>query len=154
MAKKNVLVAVDMTGEAQDVLKAAAEISTDESTLSIVTVIAPLAEFYINLYSVLGDSPRTEVHSQELHHVTEWLSELVEDYKINPDNVHVVMGTPATEIRRLAKALETDLIVIGTHGRRGLGRMLGSTANAVLHGVPCDVLAVKVHVDQDQSFDD
>ena len=37
-----------------------------------------------------------------------------------------------------------DLIVVGSHGRHGLALLLGSTANAVLHGAPCDVLAVRI----------
>jgi universal stress protein A len=57
----------------------------------------------------------------------------------------VLIGSPAVEIRELAASLGVDLIVIGTHGKHGLGLLLGSTANAVLHGVPCDVLAVKIH---------
>jgi universal stress protein A len=40
--------------------------------------------------------------------------------------------------------LDVDLIVIGSHGREGIQRLLGSTANAVLHGAPCDVLAVRI----------
>jgi universal stress protein A len=36
------------------------------------------------------------------------------------------------------------LIVIGTHGQKGLQLLLGSTANAVLHGAGCDVLAVRI----------
>ena len=44
----------------------------------------------------------------------------------------------------LADKISADLIVIGTHGQSGLKLLLGSTANAVLHGVKVDVLAVKV----------
>lgn len=39
---------------------------------------------------------------------------------------------------------QVDLIVVGSHGRHGLALLLGSTANAVLHGAPCDVLAVRI----------
>ena len=35
-------------------------------------------------------------------------------------------------------------LVVGSHGRHGLALLLGSTANAVLHGAPCDVLAVRI----------
>jgi len=47
----------------------------------------------------------------------------------------------------LAEKINADLIVLGTHGRHGLGLMLGSTANAVLHGAPCNVLTVMVRVE-------
>ncbi len=43
-----------------------------------------------------------------------------------------------------AKERGVDLIVVGSHGRHGLALLLGSTANAVLHGAPCDVLAVRI----------
>ncbi|MCZ6869325.1 MAG: universal stress protein, partial [Gammaproteobacteria bacterium] len=57
---------------------------------------------------------------------------------------HVCVGNPASEIHRLSEAEGVDLVVMGTHGRHGLGLLLGSTANAVLHGVKCDVLAVRI----------
>ena len=48
-------------------------------------------------------------------------------------------------ILETARELSADLIVVGSHGRHGLALLLGSTANAVLHGAPCDVLAVRIH---------
>ncbi len=44
----------------------------------------------------------------------------------------------------MAKEHDCDLIVVGSHGRHGLALLLGSTANDVLHGAPCDVLAVSL----------
>jgi universal stress protein A len=41
--------------------------------------------------------------------------------------------------------------VVGSHGRHGLALLLGSTANDVLHGAPCDVLAVKLLKDKQES---
>jgi nucleotide-binding universal stress UspA family protein len=53
-------------------------------------------------------------------------------------------GKPAREIVVVAKEWNADLVVIGTHGRSGLGRvLLGSTAEAVLRHAPCPVLAVR-----------
>jgi universal stress protein A len=54
-------------------------------------------------------------------------------------------GVPADEIKEMANKKSIDLIVIGTHGRSGIKLLLGSTANAVLHGVKQDVLAVRVY---------
>jgi nucleotide-binding universal stress UspA family protein/quercetin dioxygenase-like cupin family protein len=53
-------------------------------------------------------------------------------------------GDPAEEILRLAKAVRCDLVVMGTHGRTGLGRFLtGSVAEAVLRKANCPVMVVK-----------
>ncbi len=145
MTYRNILVAVDTTDEAEDVIRAAREISVDKnSTISVVTVIRPMADFYINLYSTLDEGAGTGMEAQAVGHATAWLTDLVKSHDIDADAVNVVVGTPAVEIRRLAENTGADLIVLGTHGRHGLGLMLGSTANAVLHGAPCDVLAVKV----------
>jgi nucleotide-binding universal stress UspA family protein len=58
---------------------------------------------------------------------------------------HVMLvGDEATEIIRLAEDEGYDLIVMGTHGRTGVGRLLmGSVAEKVLRRAPCPVLTVK-----------
>jgi len=52
-------------------------------------------------------------------------------------------GNPKWSIISWAREKEVDLIVIGTHGRRGLSRLLGSVSTSVMHQAPCDVLVVK-----------
>lgn len=149
MTYRNILVAVDTTDEAEEVLKAAREIANDqESTISVVTVMRPMTDFYVNLYSILEDNASTGIESQAVKRATAWLSDLAKRNAIDDSAVNVIVGTPAVEIRRMAEKLDADLIVLGTHGRHGLGLMLGSTANAVLHGAPCNVLAVKVRVEE------
>jgi nucleotide-binding universal stress UspA family protein len=50
---------------------------------------------------------------------------------------------PASEILRYAKSANIDLIVMGTHGRSGLARVvLGSVTEAVVRAAPCPVLTV------------
>ncbi len=56
----------------------------------------------------------------------------------------VEVGATKQTIQRVAREEDMDLIIVGTHGRHGLELILGSTANAVLHGTPCDVLAVRI----------
>jgi len=56
----------------------------------------------------------------------------------------VVHGEAASEIVRVAEERKVDLIVISSHGRTGLGRILfGSTAESVVRHAPCPVLVVK-----------
>jgi nucleotide-binding universal stress UspA family protein len=53
-------------------------------------------------------------------------------------------GTPATSIVDAAKAQRTDLIVMTSHGRSGLGRLiLGSVAESVLRGTPTPILLMR-----------
>jgi nucleotide-binding universal stress UspA family protein len=58
----------------------------------------------------------------------------------------VALGTdPVTETVRVAAETPCDLIVMGTHGRRGLRRaLLGSVAEQVLRRAPCPVLTVRM----------
>jgi nucleotide-binding universal stress UspA family protein len=56
----------------------------------------------------------------------------------------LVEGDAGTEILRVARETGCDLIVMGTHGRTGLGRLLmGSVAEVVVRKAPCPVLTVK-----------
>lgn len=56
----------------------------------------------------------------------------------------LVIGDPADEIVRLAEQEKVDLIVLGTHGRTGLRRMLmGSVAEAVVRRATCPVFTFK-----------
>jgi nucleotide-binding universal stress UspA family protein len=53
-------------------------------------------------------------------------------------------GAPSSVIPDIARAVEADLIVMGTHGRRGFSHLVsGSVAEAVLRHAPCPVLTVK-----------
>jgi len=56
----------------------------------------------------------------------------------------VAEGDPAQEVLRLSQALSCDLVVMGTHGKTGLGRLLtGSVAEEVLRKARCPVLVVR-----------
>ena len=56
----------------------------------------------------------------------------------------VPIGTPLTEIVNAAKDWPADLIVIGSHGRGGIKRvLLGSVAEGVMRNAPCPVLVVR-----------
>ena len=58
--------------------------------------------------------------------------------------LHAVHGEPAPSIARVARARKADLIVVGTHGRRGVMRaVLGSVAEDLVHQAPAPVLVVR-----------
>ncbi len=80
------------------------------------------AEAYERLQELVPDNPEKEIQIERV----------------------VVRGSPAKTIAAQARERSADLIVVGTHGRSGLARMLlGSTAEALLRKAPCQVLVVK-----------
>lgn len=148
MAYRHVLAAVDLSEESTQVLeKARSQAEQSGARLSVVTVVKPLTQVYggIDMAPLAGSTVSFE--EQAMEQGEKQLRELAGHYGVAPEDVHTVLGSPAHDIRELASRLDVDLIVIGTHGRHGLGLLLGSTASAVLHGVERDVLAVRVDVE-------
>lgn len=136
---KNVLVALDLSEESNQVLERARSLASN-ATLILVHVIEPLA------YAYGGDIPMdlSEVQEQLQQQATQQLRKLAAAAGIPQERTYVVVGQPTSEIHRLAEENDVDLTVVGSHGRQGLALLLGSTANGVLHGSKCDVLAVRV----------
>ncbi len=57
---------------------------------------------------------------------------------------HAAIGDPATRLLEHARSTDADLIVVGTHGRQGISRLvLGSVAEAIVRAAPCPVLVVR-----------
>ena len=74
------------------------------------------------------------------------LDQLVEPHrgKANIGETRIRIGDPRDEILHTAEQLGADLIVMGTHGRRGLKRaLLGSVAELVVRTASCPVLTVR-----------
>ena len=138
---RHIIAAVDLTEESHHVAKRACALSAAYgSKLSCLHVIEPLSLAYG------GDIPMDLSTIQEQIQETAklHLAEFAKSLNIAPEDQHLIFGRPETEIHALAKQVDADLIVVGSHGRHGLALLLGSTANGVLHDAPCDVLAVRV----------
>ncbi len=73
----------------------------------------------------------------------EWLDEKKAKNLVVKSSV-LTASSPAQAITQFAQGKNADLIIVGTHGRKGLTRMLmGSTAESLLRRSPCPVLVVK-----------
>ncbi len=136
-----ILVAVDLSEEAGEVAERAARIATAQGAqLHIIHVIEPLSFAYggdIPIdFSTIQDEIQQQAETQ--------LQGLCKKLSLSEQQMHIVLGRPEAEIHALAAALPADLIIVGSHGRHGLALLLGSTANGVLHGAKCDVLAMRV----------
>ena len=72
----------------------------------------------------------------------------LQEVPVDVDGVNVIRkcvdGHPFVEVIRYAKSEETDLIVMGTHGRGAIAHLLlGSVAEKVVRKAPCPVLTVR-----------
>ena len=142
MPYEHILVAVDLTDECDPVINRASESAkANGAKLSLIHIVEPMAMAFG------GDVPMdlSQLQQQQFDQAKERLERLIAKYpQLHKDFCHLNYGQPRQEIHALAKAQNCDLIVVGSHGRHGLALLLGSTANDVLHGAPCDVLAVSL----------
>jgi universal stress protein A len=140
-AYHRIMLAVDLTEESKPVADRALAIArATAAELHIVHVIEPLSLAYGGDVPMDLSAIQDQIHEQAKSH----LAEFAEAIGIPETRRHLIFGRPENEIQRTAEAHKADLIVVGSHGRHGLALLLGSTANGVLHGAPCDVLAVRV----------
>jgi len=111
----------------------------NKARLILLHVIPPSVD---PLMQVPPPNPLLPAESQEaLKGVFQWPKP--SDPKIVVEH-RVAEGDAPEEILRLAEAVKSDLIVMGTHGRTGLRRFLtGSVAEEVLRKATCPVVAIK-----------
>ncbi len=139
----NILVALDFSPVAEKVIVRAKEMAEQlQAKLILVHVFE-----YIPPMEPVGDmllGIDWGINEQELVELAkERFTQLAEKQEITGCKRDVIVGNARTEIARYAQEQGCDLIIVGSHGRSGLARLLGSTANAVLHHAHCDVLAVR-----------
>ncbi|MCZ6890735.1 MAG: universal stress protein [Gammaproteobacteria bacterium] len=141
---ERILLAVDLTEESKPVTDRATALTKNFSAdLHIVHVIEPLSLAYGGDIPMDLSSVQDQIHEQAKSHLAEFATSI----NVAEDHLYLIFGRPETEIHRIAEQIDADVIVVGSHGRHGLALLLGSTANGVLHGASCDVLAVRVGQD-------
>lgn len=136
-----ILLAIDLSDEsAQLITKASVLARMNEAELDIIHVVEPLT------FAYGGDVPMdlSTIQEQLDEHAQQKLDKLCATINHPVSQRYIVTGHTESEIHRVAQEINADLIVVGSHGRHGLALLLGSTANGVLHGARCDVLAIRV----------
>jgi universal stress protein A len=141
---KHVMIAIDGSAESVKVLARGMALAKFGTRVSVVQVFDTLVGNYSYELN-MGDFATAQREYEE--GVAKRTRELLkkEFPELPADAVHFLRGKPASEIKRLAESLHVDLLVIGSHGQSAVKAVvLGSTANAVLHGIHCDVYTVRV----------
>jgi len=145
MPYRKVLAAVDLTDEATQVLERAREVAQqNDAELSVIAVVKPINQVYSGFDVAALSADAALIELDAVKQAEKRVGEYAKTLGIPTARAYVGRGSPAYEIRAMAEQLDVDLIIMGTHGRHGLGLLLGSTATGVLHGCPCDVLTVRI----------
>lgn len=112
--------------------------------IHVIQVVAPVVE--ASLAPAMMVTAGDEVERLRAHLQNAVQSEIAKQGELRVAAVvaHVAIGAPAFEIVDLANRLDADLIVVGTHGRHGLGRaLLGSVAENVVRRAGCPVIVTR-----------
>ena len=141
------MLAVDLTEESLKVAERATQlVNAFDAELHVVHVIEPLSLAYGGDVPMDLSTVQEQIQDQAAAHLREFSATL----NVPETRQHLIFGRPESEIQRTAEEAGADIIVVGSHGRHGLALLLGSTANGVLHGASCDVLAVRVGHDDNE----
>jgi len=142
---RNVLVAVEPGDDAaRQILDRARELVGSDAERHVIFVL-DYQDLSLFVDPVYTGNAAEKWRERLLASARRVLAELCQPFRIDSAHQLVTLGDPADEIRNAAEELRCDLIVIGTHGVRGWRRLLGSTANQLLHGNKLDVYVVKIN---------
>jgi nucleotide-binding universal stress UspA family protein len=130
---KTILYASDESEESRSAFPVASALAKDcDACLVIVEVVPPAVTIY---------GPHSEAYLKQMRKGIEQLQ--IDDPEVCVER-RVVEGIPAAEILRAAEETKCALILMATHGRVGLKRiLLGSVADMVMRGARCPVLVIK-----------
>jgi nucleotide-binding universal stress UspA family protein len=128
----------DFSENSEFALKVACALARDyNARLILLHVIPPPMVIYAGGPVPAETWPSTEEVQEKLRHLEGRV------HKVRVES-QVLEGDPVDMIVRAAEETSSDVIVMGTHGRTGLGRLLmGSVAESVIRKAPCPVLSAK-----------
>ncbi len=140
-----VLVGIDLTDEAPEVLAGAQRIAgRDAAQLHAIVAIPPFSYAYTGFEAAGIVESVFDLETRARANAERALASLCESIGVDDDHRYVVLGRASDEISAKASAISADLIVVGSHGRSGAARLIGSTALDVMRKASCDVYLVRV----------
>ncbi len=138
---KKILVAIDGSDLATRVADVAVELARalGGEVALVHAVDAATGHLAESLLSPSDMIPAAEEEGKRL------LAEMRQRMAAQPPSLEILpVGSPATEVVKAAKDWSADLIVIGSHGRAGVQKVLfGSVGESVMRNAPCPVLVVR-----------
>jgi universal stress protein A len=139
-AYRRILAAVDLTEGSRAVIERASELArASGGTLSLLHVVefVPIEPMTDSLV------PAMQIDDQLIGRARAQIEALGQELGLPSGSGTVETGSAKSEILRHAREQGCDLIVLGCRERHGLSILIHRTEDSVLHGAPCDVLAVR-----------
>ena len=132
---KHILLATDLSEISEEIaLKAKALGDLFGSEMTLVHVVEPIPAY--------GYPGLTVLESPFIEDVKKQLKELGNKIGISESSQIVEVGSIKSQILHIADELDIDLIIVGSHGHHGIGKLLGSTASAVVRSANRDVITL------------
>jgi len=129
---KTIICAIEASEEGEQILSKAYDLSKIHNARLFVTHVIP--------YTILPKDYQKELKVNTLPKIESITSSL----GIPKKDVTITFGKPYENICMLAEQNNADLIIIGTHSKKGINALLGSTANAIANYAKCDVSLIKI----------
>ncbi len=137
---RRILLVVDLPGESvaigQKARALAAALGAEVELLHVVELVPvePMGETLI---------PSVQIEEELIERARERLAALSAELGLSGCSCRVESGNVKSEIVRVARERQADLIILGSRERHGLSILVNLTEDTVLHAAPCDVLAVR-----------
>ncbi len=116
-----------------------------KTSVTVVSAVRTPVSAYAEVYAPAVPYPTELIEESTRHH--QELCMRAEDelrHAGMPVDTKVLPGDPREVLVDTARAMSADLVVVGSHGRTGIPKLvLGSVASHVVAHAPCDVLVVK-----------
>jgi universal stress protein A len=140
-AYRRILAAIDLTDDSRAVAERACELARGSGgsvKLLHVVEFVPIEPMSDSLVPVM------QIDDQLIARAQKQIRSLAQQLGLPAEAGSVEAGSAKSEILRHAREQGCDLIVLGCRERHGLSILIHRTEDTVLHGAPCDVLAVRM----------
>jgi universal stress protein A len=142
---RHILVALDFSPYSRLTLKRALELCRcHDARMSLIHTVEVTAMPMLD-YDMLVTDPLDflALDQQRFDQASAALKSLADGLEYDDVQTAVLWGAAKSAILSYAEAQNADLIVVGSHGRHGMARLLGSTASAIANSARMDVLVVR-----------
>lgn len=129
---KTIICSVEIGPEGKKVLTKAQELADKYEAKLIVVSVLP--------YTILPKDYQKELTEKAIPEFEKFVS----GFDVLKKNRVLKVGKPYEVVCKLAETRKADLIVLGTHSKKGVRALIGSTASGVANSAKCDVMLVRL----------